>query len=93
MAVAETTASAQPASRQRAAWAGRPPAAEPQHHGLPDDVGPAALSGPETIDIAPLEPAAIAIPELGVAALGDIEPITVSTIGPGLPEPQRRDRE
>jgi hypothetical protein len=28
-----------------------------------------------------------------VAALDEIEPITVSTIGPGSPEPQRRERQ
>jgi hypothetical protein len=56
-------------------------------------MGPAPLDWPSAIDIAPLGPAAIAIPELGVAALGDIEPITVSTVGPGSPEPERRDRE
>jgi len=90
MSAAVTTASAHPAQAARAA---RRPAAETRRLGLPDDVGPAPLAGPDAIDIAPLEPAAIAIPELRVAALGDIEPITVPTIGPGSPEPQRRDRE
>jgi hypothetical protein len=84
-----TTASMQPASRPGPAQQ----AAAPQRIGLPDDVGPAALAGPDAIDIAPLGPEAIAIPDLGVNALGEIEPLTVSTIGPGAPEPQRRDRE
>ena len=78
-----------PAARPRASR----PAAVPERAGLPDDAGPAALAGPEAIDIAPLGPAAIAIPALGVSALGNIEPLTVPTIGPGSPEPQRRDRE
>jgi hypothetical protein len=78
-----------PAARPRAAR----PAAVPQRVGLPDDVGPSPLAGPDAIEIAPLGPAAIAIPTLGVSALGDIEPLTVSTIGPGSPEPQRRDKE
>jgi hypothetical protein len=80
-------ASAQPAPLPRPA---RPPA-QARRVGLPDDAGPAPLAGPPAIDIAPLGPAAIAIPELGVAALDEIEPITVSTIGPGSPEPQRRE--
>ena len=69
------------------------PAEVPQRVGLSDDVGPSPLAGPDAIDIAPLGPAAIAIPALGVSALGAIDPLTVSTIGPGSPEPQRRDRE
>jgi hypothetical protein len=82
-------ASAQPASGPRAAL----PVAVAQPVGLPDDAGPAALAGPDALDIAPLGPAAIAVSSLGVGALVDIEPITVSTIGPGSLEPQRRDRE
>jgi len=82
------------ASAQSAAW--RPqtarPAAVAQRVGLPDDVGPAPLAGPDALDIAPLGPAAMAIPGLGVTALDAIEPLTVSTIGPGSPEPQRRDK-
>jgi hypothetical protein len=81
------------ASAQSAAW--RPTArsaTEPQRVGLPDDVGPAPLAGPDALDIAPLGPAAMAIPGLGVTALDAIEPLTVSTIGPGSPEPQRRDK-
>ena len=84
-----TTSSAQPAPRPGPTR----PAAAPQRAGLPDDVGPAALAGPDAMDIAPLEPAAIVVPDLGVSALEEIEPITVSTIGPGSPEPQRRDRQ
>jgi hypothetical protein len=81
------------ASAQSAAW--RPTArsaALPQRVGLPDDVGPAPLAGPDALDIAPLGPAALAIPGLGVTALDTIEPLTVSTVGPGSPEPQRRDK-
>ena len=68
------------------------PAAVAERAGLPDDAGPAALAGPDALDLAPLGPAAIAIPSLGVTALDTIEPLTVSTIGPGSPEPQRRDK-
>ena len=90
VAAAQTMiAATQAAGRPQAA----PPAAVEQPVGLPDDVGPAALAGPDALDIAPLGPAAIAVPGLGVSTLGEIEPITVSTIGPGSPEPQRRDRE
>jgi hypothetical protein len=84
-----TMASAQPVARPRAVR----PAAAAQRFGLPDEAGPAPLAGPDAIEIVPLEPAALAVPSLGVTALGQIEPITVSTIGPGSPEPQRRDRE
>ena len=88
-AVQTMTASEQPTPGPRAAL----PAAVEQPVGLPDDAGPAALAGPVALDIAPLGPAAIDIPGLGVNTLGEIEPITVSTIGPGSAEPQRRDRE
>jgi len=89
-----TLAAAQPMTLPAAGpRAARPAAVPPQRIGLPDDAGPSPLAGPDAIDIAPLGPAAIAIPALGVTALGQIEPITVSTIGPGSPEPQRRDRE
>ena len=82
-------APAQSAAQPRAAR----PAAVQRRVGLPDDAGPASLEGPSALEIGPLELAEIAVPELGVSALGDIAPITVSTIGPGSPEPQRRDRE
>jgi hypothetical protein len=89
-----TTASAQPVTLPTARpRASRPAVVPAQRVGLPDDAGPSPLAGPDAIDIAPLGPAAIAIPALGVSALGTIEPLTVSTIGPGSPEPQRRDRE
>jgi hypothetical protein len=89
LAADAAVAAVQPVPQSRPAR----PAARPQRIGLPEGVGPSPLAGPDAIDIAPLGPAAIAVPGLGVAALTDIEPITVSTIGPGSPEPQRRDRE
>jgi len=61
--------------------------------GLPDDAGPSPLTGPAAIEIAPLGPEAIAVPGIAVGSLTEIEPLTLSTIGPGSPEPQRRDRE
>jgi len=59
--------------------------------GLAWAAGPAPLPAPDPIAIDTLLPDALAIPGIDVAPLGEIQPITIPTASPGLPEPQRRD--
>ncbi|MEI6669169.1 MAG: hypothetical protein WCP29_13525, partial [Acidobacteriota bacterium] len=50
------------------------------------DAGPDALSGPTPIVIVDIEPAAVRVPEIGVAPIGELKPITIQDI-PGGPGP------
>ncbi|MDO8834903.1 MAG: hypothetical protein Q7V01_04875 [Vicinamibacterales bacterium] len=68
----------------------RTPSSRPPH-GLAWEAGPEPLAGPEPIVIDALSPDSLEIPEIHIAPIADIEPITIPAAGPGLPEPQRRD--
>ena len=59
--------------------------------GLAWEAGPAPLPHPDPIAIDTLAPAALAVPGFDVAPLDEIQPITIPTAGPNLPEPQRRE--
>jgi hypothetical protein len=60
-------------------------------HGLAWEAGPEPLAEPAPIAIDALGPDSLEIPEIHIAPIADIEPITIPAAGPGLPEPQRRD--
>jgi hypothetical protein len=54
------------------------------------EMGPPPLAAPAPIVIDALAPVAIAIPEIGIAPLGDLKPITIQDMTTGSTEPQRR---
>lgn len=68
----------------------RTPVSRPEH-GLAWEAGPEPLAVPPPIAIEALGPDSLEIPEIHIAPIADIEPITIPAAGPGLPEPQRRD--
>jgi hypothetical protein len=68
----------------------RNPVPRPEH-GLAWEAGPEPLAEPAPIAIDALGPDSLEIPEIHIAPIADIEPITIPAAGPGLPEPQRRD--
>lgn len=67
----------------------RKPSPRPAH-GLAWEAGPDPLAGPAPIVIDALSPDSLEVPEIHIAPIADIEPITIPAAGPGLPEPQRR---
>lgn len=65
----------------------------PQRRGLAWEAGPAPLPAPDPITIDALAPAALDIPGVAIAPMDEIQPITIPPAGPGLTDPQRRDKE
>jgi hypothetical protein len=65
-------------------------AGQPAENAVPEN-GPAPLLAPHPINLVSIDPAALAITDIGVEPIGEIAPITITPTTAGSGEPQRRE--